>query len=51
MMCDLMSERLKNGRGERTRTSDPQHPMLVRYQTAPHPDRHILPIPRPANGR
>lgn len=25
------------GRGERIRTSDPQHPMLVRYQAALHP--------------
>jgi hypothetical protein len=25
------------GRGERIRTSDPQHPMLVRYQAALRP--------------
>ena len=29
------------GRGDWTRTSDPLHPMQVRYQTAPHPDRRI----------
>ena len=27
-----------NGRGDWTRTSDPLHPMQVRYQTALHPD-------------
>ena len=26
------------GRGEKIRTSDPQHPMLVRYQAALRPD-------------
>ena len=31
----------KGGRGDWTRTSDPLHPMQVRYQTAPHPDRRI----------
>src|SRR3954464_4132310 len=29
----------KIGRGERIRTSDPLHPMQVRYQAAPRPDR------------
>jgi hypothetical protein len=27
------------GRGEKIRTSDPLHPMQVRYQAAPRPDR------------
>ncbi len=30
--------RLEIGRGGRIRTCDPQHPMLVRYQTALRPD-------------
>ena len=28
-----------NGRGEWIRTTDPLHPMQVRYQAAPRPDR------------
>ena len=28
----------KNGRGEWIRTTDPLHPMQVRYQAAPRPD-------------
>jgi len=28
-----------NGRDDWIRTSDPQHPMLVRYQAALHPER------------
>lgn len=27
-----------NGRGEKIRTSDPLHPMQMRYQAALHPD-------------
>jgi len=27
-----------DGRGERIRTSDPLHPMQVRYQAAPRPE-------------
>ena len=30
--------RRKDGRGERIRTSDPLHPMQVRYQAAPRPE-------------
>ena len=30
---------LSIGRGEKIRTSDPLHPMQVRYQAAPRPDR------------
>jgi hypothetical protein len=33
------SFQLFGGRGERIRTSDPLHPMQVRYQAAPRPDR------------
>ncbi len=31
-----------SGRGERIRTSDPLHPMQVRYQAAPRPDRYEI---------
>ena len=31
--------RIKNGRGERIRTSDPHNPIVVRYQAALRPDR------------
>ena len=31
--------RLRNGRGERIRTSDPHNPIVVRYQAALRPDR------------
>ena len=31
---------IKNGRGERIRTSDPHNPIVVRYQAALRPDRH-----------
>ena len=34
MICSF----LKFGRGERIRTSDPVHPMHVRYQAALRPD-------------
>ena len=30
--------RIKNGRSDWIRTSDPLHPMQVRYQAAPHSD-------------
>lgn len=30
------------GRGGGTRTHDPLHPMQVRYQAAPHPERAEL---------
>ncbi len=30
------------GRGEKIRTSDPLHPMQVRYQAALRPERQIL---------
>ena len=30
---------LENGRGEKIRTSDPHHPIVVRYQAALRPDR------------
>lgn len=30
------------GRGGGTRTHDPLHPMQVRYQAAPHPERDEL---------
>ena len=33
------TETFDNGRGERIRTFDPLHPMQVRYQAAPRPDR------------
>ena len=33
---------LENGRSERIRTSDPMHPMHVRYQAAPRSDFHNL---------
>jgi hypothetical protein len=29
------------GRGDKIRTCDPLHPMQVRYQAAPRPDRGI----------
>ena len=49
----------KFGRGERIRTSDPLHPMQVRYQAAPRPDRSSIAdfvrrpgmIPNPQFGR
>ncbi|MEY2682121.1 MAG: hypothetical protein RIQ66_682, partial [Pseudomonadota bacterium] len=31
--------KIRNGRGEMIRTSDPLHPMQVRYQAALRPDR------------
>jgi hypothetical protein len=31
-----------NGRGEKIRTSDPLHPMQVRYQAALRPDRTAI---------
>ena len=40
------------GRGEKIRTSDPLHPMQVRYQAALRPDRNtIIPTMRPAAAR
>ena|GEM_PF-685224 len=38
---DLVSTRLDIGRGEMIRTSDPLHPMQVRYQAALRPDRTL----------
>ncbi len=34
----IVAKGVSYGRGDWTRTSDPLHPMQVRYQTAPHPD-------------
>ena len=34
---------LKNGRGEKIRTSDPHNPIVVRYQAALRPDRVLEP--------
>ena len=34
----IVTEGVRNGRGDWIRTSDPLHPMQVRYQTALHPD-------------
>ena len=34
----ILQQNRTGGRGDWTRTSDPLHPMQVRYQTAPHPD-------------
>jgi hypothetical protein len=34
-----ISTRVSNGRGDKIRTCDPLHPMQVRYQAAPRPDR------------
>ena len=39
----------KVGRGERIRTSDPLHPMQVRYQTAPRPDCSVIATRNPAD--
>jgi hypothetical protein len=30
------------GRGDKIRTCDPLHPMQVRYQAAPRPDRTVM---------
>jgi hypothetical protein len=30
------------GRGDKIRTCDPLHPMQVRYQAAPRPDRTLM---------
>jgi hypothetical protein len=34
-----LNAREKFGRGDKIRTCDPLHPMQVRYQAAPRPDR------------
>ncbi len=35
----LRNRRVSIGRGDKIRTCDPLHPMQVRYQAAPRPDR------------
>ena len=45
------SRSIEFGRGEKIRTSDPLHPMQVRYQAALRPDRTVIipfEITRPA---
>ena len=39
---DVFRELKETGRSERIRTSDPLHPMQVRYQTAPRSDRERI---------
>ena len=36
---DVPEQTLEIGRGDKIRTCDPLHPMQVRYQAAPRPDR------------
>ena len=42
---------MTNGRGEKIRTSDPLHPMQVRYQAALRPDAAAIIPSRSAIGR